>query len=107
MSEAGIVGPAFGLKPTYEGKIKMNVYCIHDKKAKTFETPFCLPNNAYAIRSFQDAVNNEKSPYHKYSQDFELVQLGEYNQDTGKLTPLPSPAILIQATDLKQQEQEK
>ena len=78
----------------------MNIYCIHDKKAETYETIFCLPNNAYAIRSFQEAVNKD-TPYGNYPEDFELVQLGEYNQETGKLEALPSPAILIQATDLK------
>lgn len=79
---------------------KVNVYCIHDKKAKTYETLFCVPNNAYAIRSFSEAVNKD-TPYGKYPEDFELVQLGTYDQETGKIMALPSPAILIQATDVK------
>lgn len=79
---------------------KINLYAIHDKKAKTYETPFALPNNAYAVRSFQDAVSKD-TPYNKYAQDFELVHLGVYDQETGELKSLPEPAILVQASDLK------
>lgn len=84
----------------------MNVYCIHDKQAETYETPFTLPNHAYAIRSFQDAVNKD-TPYGKYPTDFELVHLGTYDQETGKFESLELPVVLSQATDYKNEQSQQ
>lgn len=83
----------------------MNVYAVHDKKAKTYETPFCLPNNAYAIRSFQDAVNKD-TPYGKFPEDFELVVLGTYNQETGLLKG-EQIKVLVTAKDVKNEQVSK
>lgn len=110
-SGLGIVGPNLGPIPTYEG-IKMqknnfrsvvNVYAIHDKKAETYEQIFTLPNHAYAIRSFEEIVNRADTPYNKFAEDFELTHLGTYDQENGKLSSMPLPAVLCQASELKRE----
>lgn len=74
--------------------------CVAIRDVKVaFQRPFFAPTIGSAIRAFSDEVqridaNNEMS---RHPADYALYHLGEYNDDTGAITPLSNPQLLIEA----------
>ena len=64
------------------------IYAVKDLALQAFGNPFFLRAKGEAIRSFQDEVNNknDKSAIAAHPEDYELHQLGTYNDETGEIT---------------------
>ncbi len=69
---------------------KYVVVSVRDQTADTFQLPFVTPNVGVAVRSFADAVQNPEpaNPWNKHPEDFSLWLLGEFDDETGKITPV-------------------
>lgn len=67
-------------------KMKIKLFCIHDVKAEAYLPPFHLNNEAMAIRTFADTVNDSKHPFSLHPEDYTLFELGSYEDDNGKIT---------------------
>jgi hypothetical protein len=81
--------------------MKLNVYSIHDKAATAFTQPFFMHNDGLAIRAFQDNVNaKDENNISKHPEQFSLFKLGEYDDATGVITPLPSPDFISGGLEL-------
>lgn len=67
----------------------MKIYCVRDAKAQTFNTPFFQPSDVHALRAFRAEVNrnSEQNMMYLYPEDWELRYLGEFNEQTGLITP--------------------
>lgn len=74
--------------------MKFKVFTAYDSKAEAFNTPFFMPKSGQAIRAFAEQVNKEGTDFNKFPADFTLFELGEYDDDTGLLTPLSTPKSL-------------
>lgn len=79
----------------------MQICAIHDSKSGLYTQPLFFQAVAQAIRSFGDAVNDEKSDYHRHPEDYSLWHLGTYDDNTGALLPLNVPTVLVKANDVK------
>jgi len=84
--------------------MKLNVYSIRDTKSETFAPPFLQKTNGEAERSFRQLANDEKSQICRYPEDYDLYLLGEYDDNTGKLSPFDTPQHQVKAVALKQQQ---
>lgn len=62
-----------------------NAYAVHDTKSHSYGPPMFLRHGAEAMRSFEQAANDEQTMLFKYPDDYELVRIGHYNDDTGTL----------------------
>lgn len=82
---------------------KVELTCVYDKKAGTYSGVTAVINNAVAIRSFADACQDEKSLLNKHAEDYDLVNLGNLDIDTGKIEGRPNPIVLANATQFKKQ----
>lgn len=60
----------------------LKIYAIKDELAGIFGAPFLAPNDAVAQRQFQEQY---KESYMKA--DLQLYALGEYDSDTGEISP--------------------
>lgn len=80
--------------------MKMKVYSVHDQKAEAFLQPFFVQSRGLAVRSFSDAVNDEKHHFNKHLEDYILFELGEYDDATGLFTQDNPPKALFRATDM-------
>lgn len=78
---------------------KTELFSVKDVKSGTFESPFRSTNSVTAIRSFAHNVNNPELLIKEYPEDFDLYKIGEFDPDTGILTPI-GPNRLIGAIDL-------
>lgn len=71
---------------------KQLVFSVFDILTKAHSTPFFAPHPGSALRSFEELARDEKSTVAKHPHDFELYQIGEFDIDSGVLTPV-SPLI--------------
>lgn len=65
----------------------MKIYSLFDKAAKRYGTPFVSINHQVALREFAMACKDEKSPMAMFPNDIELTYIGDFNEETGVITP--------------------
>lgn len=70
--------------------MRLIICSIHDSKAEAFSQPMFFQAVGQALRSFIDAVteNDPKSNLANHSADFNLFQIGEFDDQTGVITPM-------------------
>lgn len=76
-----------------------HIVAVRDLATETFGRPFSVHHPRQAIRSFTDEVNNPESEVGRHAEDYELFQLGTFDDATGELTS--DITRLVRATDLK------
>ncbi len=62
------------------------LFTIHDNKAEACLPIFSLPNDAMALRSFADCVNDPGHQFSRHPSDYTLFKIGSFD-DNGTLTP--------------------
>ena len=85
--------------------MELQIYAIRDQKGACYLSPFYKKTPGEAQRDFQSAVNDnrENNMFSKYPEDFDLFHLGTYCDQTGKITPLSTPAHVVKAIDVKKE----
>lgn len=73
-------------------------FSVFDVKADAYQTPFFMAAPGLAVRAFKDLANDERSTVSRHPADFKLVQVGEFDDQTGVLTAT-TPLSLGFATD--------
>ncbi len=72
--------------------MKLQVFSIFDSKAEAFIQPWYSQTVGTAIRSFEQAVNQSDHDFYKFSGDYTLFHLGDFDQAKGlfdmKATPV-------------------
>lgn len=83
--------------------MKMIVVSIKDRAADAFGRPFYVPSVGVAIRSFQDEVNraSEDNQMYQHPDDFDLFDLGSFDDNTGAFTLHESPVLLTLGKQVK------
>lgn len=79
----------------------MKLFTVHDAKAEYYLAPFMQRNKGEAIRNISRAVQDENSTFHVDPSSFTLVELAEYDQDKGVITPHPTPVIIGNLNELQ------
>lgn len=74
------------------------IFAIYDSKARAYLQPFFAVNASVALRSFERAVNDERSDFHAYAGDYELFELGEFDDFDGCVDPAEHKSSLGLAT---------
>ncbi len=85
--------------------MKYVVVSIKDRAADAFGRPAFVPSVGVAIRSFSDEVNRDNSENQMYAHpdDFDLFELGSYDDSTGIVEMLDQPKLLILGKNAKTQ----
>jgi len=78
----------------------IKIFSIYDSKAEAFMQPFFLPTAGSAIRSFSDALLDEKSQFNKHAEDYSLFEIGEWDEVGGRVIPALAPRSLGTALEL-------
>ena len=78
-----------------------NMFTLHDRKAELYNQPFYAPTDGAACRMIEDTINaNEKGDLAAHPEDFVLYRVGQFNADTGEVTP-EIPKHIIDVATLK------
>jgi len=64
------------------------MFSIFDSKANCFTCPQPARSQGEAVRIFSDEANNPKSVISQHPEDFSLILVGEFNEQTGVFTPV-------------------
>lgn len=59
---------------------------LYDRATEAYAPIMTVHTRGEAIRSFKNEVNNTQSPIAQHPSDYELWQLGIYNDQTGEIT---------------------
>ena len=78
------------------------LYSIYDAVAQVHTAPAPFINEATAIRSFANLINNDDSPYAINYRDYSLYRVGEWKDSAGTIEPFPAPEFVIHGRDLVQ-----
>lgn len=65
--------------------METKMYSVYDSKAQSYGQPFHAPNDAVALRLFGDAVNDPDTQLNKYPEDFVLMAVGTWDDQTAEL----------------------
>lgn len=79
------------------------IVSVKDLAAQAFGRPVFVQSAGVAVRSFSDEVNRDVPDNQMFSHpvDFELYELGEFDDATGSLLSSGPPALLIRGVTVK------
>lgn len=77
--------------------MNQKVFSVFDQKAGAYLRPFVADTAGLAERSFLQACRDPEHEFAKHSEDFTLVELGEFNPLTGELHSLPMVRTVLTA----------
>lgn len=63
----------------------MKIFSLLDTKAGSYAQPFAETSTINALRGFEVAVNQADSTLSRYPDDFCLMELASFDQQTGEL----------------------
>lgn len=75
------------------------VFAVYDSKACAFLQPFFSDAAGSAIRAFGDAANEDKSPISRHPGDYQLYEIGSFDNSSAMLTPVIPTRLLGCAAD--------
>ena len=82
----------------------IHIICsVKDRAADAFGRPLFVPSVGMAIRSFSDEVNrqaDDNQMFH-HTEDFDLFELGSYDDNTGIIECHPQPKLLTLGKSVK------
>ena len=83
--------------------MKKIVVSVKDRAASTYGQPLFVPTIGVATRSLQDEVNraDQNNQLHLHPEDFDLYELGEFDDSSGRVSMLDQPRLAARAQDLK------
>ncbi len=71
---------------------------LYDRATEAYAPIMTVNTRNEAIRSFREAVNDPQTPINRNPTDYELYVLGQYNDETGSITP-NAPELIARAED--------
>lgn len=80
------------------------IVSVKDTAAQAFGRPLFVPAIAVAVRSFRDEVNRKDSTddLARHPEDFELYELGSFDDSTGIIELVNPPRLVARAKDLQE-----
>lgn len=80
----------------------MQIYVLHDKKAKIYGVPLATRNEVEMVRNITTVVNiHDDSMLYRYPDDFDLYLLGTYDDNTGTITLLSEKEFILNCLSVK------
>lgn len=81
--------------------MKYAVCSVKDRAIDAFNRPIYVPTVGVAIRSFNDEVNRKDSEMAAHPEDYDMYELGSWDDQTAIYTPLEMPRVIARAQDVK------
>lgn len=79
--------------------MKQNLYCMFDRLAETYGPPQVGRSDVLVARMFVQSMDNyckqqKEKGVEILPSDFQLVKIGSFDDETGRLSPLTQPEIV-------------
>nr|QJB19114.1 MAG: nonstructural protein [Microvirus sp.] len=66
----------------------LKVFSTYDHQARIYSQPFFSPQTGSALRAFTQECNNPDSQFSKFPSDYELFELGTWDDNTSELVQI-------------------
>lgn len=83
--------------------MKHLMFAIYDQKAGAYLPPFILPAAPMATRTFADCINSEDHQFAKHPEDYYLMEVAIFDDNTAELLPHTPIKEVISGLAAKQQ----
>lgn len=77
-----------------------NLYSVRDNKVNSYSPVFPSTSSVQATRDFERACNDANTQLNRYPSDFDLFQVGTFDDQTGVVTPINPPIHVVSAASL-------
>ncbi len=81
-----------------------NLYVVYDSKAKCYNKPFNLINNAVAMRSAQQIIKDGTSDIAKSPNDYTMFRIGIYEDTTAVIELLKTHEVVCRFHEVRTDE---
>jgi hypothetical protein len=83
--------------------MKLIICTVKDRAADAYGRPMFVPSTGVAIRSFSDEINrnNAENQLYNHPDDFDLYELGEFDDNTGLFSLHEQPKLLSLGKQVK------
>ncbi|AXH76264.1 MAG: nonstructural protein [Microviridae sp.] len=78
------------------------MFSVYDSKARAYGNPFTSPRQEMAVRDFTAAVRDTSTQLNKFPEDFTLVEIGEFDDETCSFMLHKNPIPLGLAAQFKE-----
>lgn len=68
--------------------MKLIIISLYDRGAEYFRPAAAIRTRGEAIRGLRDQANNPETEIGSHPTDYELWQVGEFDDQTGEITPI-------------------
>ena len=76
------------------------VISVKDRAIDAYNRPAFVPTTAVALRGFTDECNKTDSELHQHPEDYDLYELGVWDDQTGMCQMLEVPRVIARAQDI-------
>lgn len=80
--------------------MKLLLVSLFDRGVQAYGRPFYVPHVNAALRSLTDEVNNAQSDLFKHPDDFDLYELGEFDDSDASFALLKVPKLVVSCKSL-------
>lgn len=80
--------------------MNVKLFSVYDKKAAAYGSLIAVPAVGVAVRSFSDVVLDKSTVFGKHPSDYDLYELGVYDQRSGKIKSLNEPLFVISGSSI-------
>jgi hypothetical protein len=89
--------------------MKYSIVTVYDRVAEVYGTPYYAVSKGSAMRGFSDEVNRPDSNNSLYAHpdDFELMYLGQFDDQLGDFELQSKPSILIKGSEVSVKTEQK
>lgn len=74
--------------------MELLMFTIYDQKAHAHLPPFVLPRKEQAVRTFSDCINSSDHQFSKHPEDYTLLHIATFDDDSGACIPLEVPIVV-------------
>lgn len=78
----------------------LKMYSIYDKKAELYHPPSYCHTVGHAMRVFTTLFSNVETPFNQFPDDFQVWEVGAFDDQSGSLVSLAKPHLVCQGTEL-------
>jgi len=80
--------------------MKYAVCAVKDRAVDAYNRPIYVPTIGVAIRSFTDEVNRKDSELANHPEDYDLYEIGTWDDQTCIYTSIEAPRVIARAQDI-------
>jgi hypothetical protein len=77
-------------------------YAIYDQKVNCYHFPYFVAHPNVALRAFAIAANNKELDIGRFPEDFDLYEVGTYDDETATFGNLPERKFIAKASQFVQ-----